>query len=79
MEKIQADEPQGPAAKLAIRIFYGLVPAILGAFSALVVFVLPLGREHDGGGELDDVLHETSVSVNKMRMERVTWLVGGLR
>lgn len=41
----QADEPQGPAAKLAIRIFYGLVPAILGAFSALVVFVLyPLDR-----------------------------------
>ena len=41
---LQAGEPQGPSAKLAIRIFYGLVPAVLGGFSALVVFVLPLGR-----------------------------------
>lgn len=41
----QAGEPQGPSAKLAIRIFYGLVPAVLGGFSALVVFVLyPLDR-----------------------------------
>eukprot|EP00435_Cladocopium_sp_Y103_P059498 s384_g21.t1 len=41
----KADEPQGPSATLAIRIFYGLVPAVLGGFSALVVFVLyPLDR-----------------------------------
>ena len=36
----QADEMQGVSSKLAIRIFYGLVPCILGALSAMVVFFL---------------------------------------
>ena len=36
----QADEMQGASSKLAIRIFYGLVPCILGALSAMVIFFL---------------------------------------
>mgnify|MGYP002804269602 CR=1 FL=1 len=41
----KADEMQGASSKLAIRIFYGLVPCILGALSAMVIFFLyPLDR-----------------------------------
>lgn len=42
----QPDEEQGPASRLAIRIFYALVPALLAMLSALVVFCLyPLDRQ----------------------------------
>ena len=33
---------QGASSKLAIRIFYGLIPCILGALSAMVIFFLCL-------------------------------------
>ena len=41
--KAQAEQEQGAAAQLAIRIFYALIPAVLGIASALVIFTLCLG------------------------------------